>query len=344
MRNLITIRTIDRILPIEGADAIETAVVGGWTSVVRKDDGFKEGDKVLYCEIDTFLPEGNPTWDHLMRSGVKTVRDPEGREVRGHVLRTVKLRGQVSQGLILRIGFGLNENSTQKEINETFNNLGVMKYEAPLPPGSGSIVGPFDSGVRKTDSERVQNLTDEFLASLDPSEWVATEKIDGTSTTYIKKNGKLHSYSRNWEVDKNSLQARLADHMRIGPEGKTLEEFLPDGVVLQGEIFGPGIQGNPLQVDSVGFAIFSSVGVEEHPEVIEFVQSHKVPELELTLPRTVSEAVRQADNLMSRIVPVRQAEGIVWWNRNTKSYRELGDRPNFKAINNTFLVQQGKKS
>lgn len=96
-RKLVTIRTIDAIGPIEGADAIEVATIGGWNVVVKKNE-VKVGDKVFYFEIDSFLPDGNPAWQFLV--------DKQGRTFEGklgHRLRTVKLRGTTSQGLVLRL-------------------------------------------------------------------------------------------------------------------------------------------------------------------------------------------------------------------------------------------------
>src|SRR5277367_4813561 len=96
-RKLVTIRQINSINPIPGADAIEVASIEGWRVVVKKGQ-FHIGDYGVYFEIDSFLPENDPRarYAFLMKSGL---REFEG--VRGHKLRTVKLRGQISQGLVL---------------------------------------------------------------------------------------------------------------------------------------------------------------------------------------------------------------------------------------------------
>ena len=56
MRKLATVRRIDNILPIAGADAIECAVVGGWKVVVKKGE-YQVGDLGIYCEIDSWIPQ-----------------------------------------------------------------------------------------------------------------------------------------------------------------------------------------------------------------------------------------------------------------------------------------------
>ena len=103
MRKLATIQKIKEILPIEGADAIELAIVNGWKVVVGKNVEHKEGDYVIYCEIDSFLPI-KEEFEFLRKSSYKKMAD--GTE--GFRLRTIKLRGQVSQGLIIPINVQLN--------------------------------------------------------------------------------------------------------------------------------------------------------------------------------------------------------------------------------------------
>jgi len=88
MRNLATIQTITALDPIDGADSIVRATVLGWHVVVKKDE-FKVGDKCVYIEIDSIVPKENPVFGFL--------------ESRKYRVRTIKLRGQISQGLCIRI-------------------------------------------------------------------------------------------------------------------------------------------------------------------------------------------------------------------------------------------------
>lgn len=178
MRNIVQIKQIDSIDPIENADAIEVAHIGGWNIVVKKNE-FAVGDSILYFEIDSFLPGDVPEFEFLLPRGKKTAFSPiRQADVIGHVLKTAKLRGTVSQGLALPLAWGLTPESTQNDVDAVMEALGVFKWEPPVPVG-GEMVGPFPYNARKTDSERVQNLSDAFLASLNKDEWVATEKIDG---------------------------------------------------------------------------------------------------------------------------------------------------------------------
>jgi RNA ligase (TIGR02306 family) len=96
MRKMATIRKIDALRPIVGADAIECAIVGGWTCVVKKGE-YTAGDLAVYCEIDSWIP--HEVAPFLSRGNFPHVYN----EVKGERLRTVKLRGTTSQGLLLKL-------------------------------------------------------------------------------------------------------------------------------------------------------------------------------------------------------------------------------------------------
>jgi len=340
LRKLVTISQVSEIVPMD-ADAIIGYRVRGWI-VVDSKGKYEVGEHVIYLEPDAFLPVSVPEFAFLESRGVKeTVHN--GLDVRGHVLKTIKLRGQISQGLILPLQFGLTPDSTQEEISETFANLGVFKYEPPLPTGSGEQIAPFPSHfARKTDSERVQNVSDEWLQSLDPSEWFASEKIDGTSATFWKVDGELHVAGRNWELspEGDHPHARLARELN-------LREIMPEGSVVQGEIYGEGIQKNPLKVNGLHLAVFwhgFSHPVEENDATRvfhEWAHEHSTPVVDLIFPRTVNEAIEQTMKMKSLVNPNVLAEGVVWWNKNEKHYAEIGDRPNFKSINSAYLLKHG---
>lgn len=340
LRKLVTISQISEIVPMD-ADAIIGYRVRGWV-VVDSKDKYQLGDHVIYFEPDAFLPVDVPEFAFLEARGVKEALH-EGENVRGHVLRTIKLRGQISQGLILPLSFGLTADSTQDEITETFSKLGVFKYEPPLPTGGGEQIAPFPARfARKTDSERVQNVSDEWLQSLDPSEWFASEKIDGTSATFWKVDGEIHVAGRNWELstEGDHPHARLARELN-------LQEIMPDNSVVQGEIYGEGIQKNPLKVNGLHLAVFwhgFSRPVEEGDETRAFhkwAEEHSTPLVDLPFPRTVLEAIEQTTKMKSLVNPKVLAEGVVWWNKSERNYAEIGDRPNFKSINSAYLLKHG---
>jgi hypothetical protein len=186
-RKLASFRIVDSIEPIPGADAIELAVVGGWKVVTKKGE-FQPGDPCVYFEIDSFMPDGVPAWQFLVD---KSPRMQSG--ICGHRLRTIKLRGQISQGLILKISefpvleqilnptltlardiedpayncwFGLHEYEAALSPQDLILNdvLNIVKWDPPLPAQlQGLAEGLFPSWIRKTDQERAQNLKDEIF-------------------------------------------------------------------------------------------------------------------------------------------------------------------------------------
>ena len=145
-RKLASIKKINNIQPIEGADMIELAVVDGWKVVVAKNVGHKIGDMVIYCEIDSFLPI-KEEFEFLRKSSYRKLVD--GTE--GFRLKTIKLRGQISQGLILPISVVEYTNVGFEVGMDVTNLLGVTKYEPPIPAElSGKVKGLFPSFLRKT--------------------------------------------------------------------------------------------------------------------------------------------------------------------------------------------------
>jgi hypothetical protein len=170
-RKLATVRRIAAIDPIEGADKIVCVTVDGWKLVSAKENGFQVGDLVIYFEIDSFLPV-REEFEWLRKSSFKTV--PGLGE--GFRIKTIKLRGQVSQGLIVPLDDFLQKTEDGKYFYTyefdgqpvTFviedagvdltEFLGVKKYEKPIPANmAGRTKGNFPSFIRKTDEERIQN-------------------------------------------------------------------------------------------------------------------------------------------------------------------------------------------
>lgn len=278
MRKLVTIRTISNISPIDGADAIEVATVDGWQVVVKKGE-FNVGDECCYFEIDSFLPDGNPAWQFLVD---KQPREFEGK--RGHRLRSIKLRGQLSQGFIVPLnalegqgatslsGILFNLEVEAKIAGLPFNKfnvdlshyLGVVKWEAPIPAElAGQVEGPFPSFIPKTDQERCQNLINEiFIENLD-SDYEVSMKLDGTSCTIYHNNGKFGVCSRNWELkindeNKHNTLVRIAHDTLLNAELPKLGNY-----AIQGELMGPGIQGNREGLKQHELFVFDVYNIDE---------------------------------------------------------------------------------
>ncbi|MEZ6089096.1 MAG: hypothetical protein R3C05_13925 [Pirellulaceae bacterium] len=142
---------------------------------MRDEEGeFAAGDAVIYCEIDSFLPVRDE-FEFLRKSSLKVMDNREGFR-----LRTVKLRGQISQGLLLDPSILGRDYSVGEDVTE---ELGIVKYEAPIPAClGGEVIGGFPAFIAKTDEERIQNLAADF-DSFRKLAFYVSEKIDGTSFT-----------------------------------------------------------------------------------------------------------------------------------------------------------------
>jgi RNA ligase (TIGR02306 family) len=246
MRKLVTRRIVNEILPIPNSDNLEHAVTGGWKVVVKKNE-FKAGDPCWYIEIDAFLPDGNPAWQFLVDKQPMTMNDRKG-----HRLRTVKLRGAISQGLVLSVDA---LNSEGHELEDYAEFFGVVLYEPPIPTQlAGQIAGPWPSNVPHTDQERSANLVDQIFspAGLERP-YLVTIKLDGTSMTvfsFINESGEFDvgvcSRRMNLKVSEDSNNTLVKLYLNSGIREYLESEYkqVSHLLAIQGELMGPGIQGN----------------------------------------------------------------------------------------------------
>src|ERR1700744_3519324 len=122
MRKLASIQMIRSLEPIEGADAIEKATVLGWQLVVKKGE-FRVGDLCIYCEIDSVMPD-RPEFEFLRPRGMR--------------IKTIRLRGQVSQGICLPVSI-LPAGTVLEENIDCTDILEITKYEPPIPACLGGV-------------------------------------------------------------------------------------------------------------------------------------------------------------------------------------------------------------
>ena len=347
MRKLATIKVIDEILPIEGADKIELVKIGGWNVVTAKDVGHKVGDSVVYCEIDSFLPI-EPEFEFLRKSSFKRMGDQEGFR-----LKTIKLRGQVSQGLVIplidaiNVMLRRNPRSSLPIVSSVGDDctelLGIVKYEPPIPAQlAGLVRGNFPSFIKKTDEERIQNLHYQFLRWREEGvPFYITEKLDGSSATFYMKDGEFGVCSRNLdltETEGNSFWA-VARKLKLEEKLKSLGRNLS----LQGELIGEGIQGNRYGIKGQDVRFFNvfdidqfkRVSREEFFDIMDTLKLDTVPYLDLPyfLPETMSELIEFAE-AKSQLNQKAEREGIV--------LRTADNDISFKVISNKFLLKGGE--
>ena len=253
MRKMATIRKIDALRPIPGADAIECAIVGGWTCVVKKGE-YVAGDLAIYCEIDSWIPyEVAP---FLSRGNFPHVYN----EVKGERLRTVKLRGQLSQGLLLPLSvIPFASYIPDDDVSEL---LGIVKYEAPIPASlAGEVKGMFPSRIPKTDQERIQNLSTELEEwKAEKLTWEVTEKLDGSSMTVYIIDGEVGVCSRNLDLKPNKDNSLWATAYKNEIDVKLIQSL--SNLAIQGELVGNGIQDNIYKMRDHEFYVYDIYDID----------------------------------------------------------------------------------
>lgn len=349
MRKLASVQTITATEPIPNADAIVRARILGWWVVVKKGE-FAPGDRVVYCEIDSLLPE-RPEFEFLRPSSFKpavldgdTVTMPAGFRI-----KTVRLRGQVSQGICFPLGI-LPADAPTEEGADVTDILGIRKWEPPPPVGmKGRVKGPFPGFLPKTDETRVQVL-EPVLARHRDKTFRITEKLDGTSFSAFLRDGEFGICSRNlWldETDESNVLARVAKRLDLAGKLAAIRERHGFQPAIQGEVIGPGVQGNKYALATHELRIFNLLDLDASAliddrrarEILADLGLACVPLLgEMVLGHTVDELVAMSVGT-SVLNEKAQREGIVLRPAVEEFDPDLGGRLSFKAINPQFLLK-----
>lgn len=354
-RKLASIRRVAEVLPIEGADNIEIVMVDGWQMITQKSNGFKPGSLVVFFEIDSFLPI-RPEFEFLRKSGFRSTTNLGD----GFRLRTMKLRGVVSQGLVLPVDSipEFNEWCWQSVADavdvdgayDVTSTLGVQLYEKPIPAQlAGRVRGNFPMFIRKTDQERIQNVTMRTLERHSDDEFEVTLKLDGSSFTTYHNLGQVGVCSRNWDLDINDPENAGNSFIRVEAKYHLLERLAATGlnVAIQGELMGPGVQHNReglLDLDLYVFDVYDidqqkymSVADRRYFLMTYFpdlkwapaYDNYKFPRNRLSWTEVKKQLLEMAEgpSLNNQV-----REGLV--------FKSLDGQFSFKAISNTFLLKE----
>ena len=347
MRKLATIRRIDEITPIEGADAIECAVVDGWKVVVKKNE-FSVGDLAVYCEIDSWIP-------FALAPFLSKGNEPrEYNGVKGERLRTVRLRGQISQGLLLPYNIlnGLIDLSdfAYPEIGlDVTEELEVQKWEAPIPAQlAGQARGNFPTAVPKTDQERIQNLKKELEKWKEKGlTFEVTEKLEGSSCTMYLPSDEEESFevcSRNLSLKQNADNSFWKAAIAYDVEAK-MRAAGYRGLAIQGELIGEGIQGNIYALRGQDFYVYdiynTIAGVylssEDRLRVCKTLGLNHTPVIEVAwtiVDKSIEGILAEAEG-KSQLNNKQEREGLVF---------KCVENPqiSFKAISNKYLIKNNQ--
>jgi len=248
IRKLATIRKIEEVKPIPEADKICAYRVDDWW-VVDSINKYQVNDLVIYCEVDSWIP-------HELAPFLSKGQEPrEYNGVKGERLKTIRLRGQVSQGLLLPI-----ELTFWRDIGtDLTESLGIQKWEPPIPAQlQGTMKGNFPHFIPKTDQERCQNLRKDIFETYKDNIYEVTLKLDGSSTTIYVKDGEVGVCSRNIDLKETEGNS----FWKVSREQNIIEPLLElskekgEEYAIQGELIGEGIQGNPEKLKGKLFYLF----------------------------------------------------------------------------------------
>lgn len=352
MRKLASIQQINDIQPIEGKDRIVLATVEGWKVIVTKD--FNIGDKVVYIEIDSVLPE-KPEFEFLRSKNFR--------------IKTMKMGGAISQGICFPLSI-LPEKYRDCEIGEDVTSvIGVTQYEPTMDKEPAvkdkkskkypaflmrfawfrKLVlpkprkGGFPSFISKTDEERIQNMP--WIIN-DKREWIATEKVDGQSGSFclVRHKGLFRDRfeyivcSRNLRIfhPDGSSYWRVSEKYQIE---NALKNMIGDRdwIAIQGECIGPKIQKNKYGRDDYELYVFNLIyptGRVDSVRAKSICENHGlnfVPIIKIgyILPNSVDEILEYADGQSALADTMR--EGIVFRSKDCKL--------SFKAVSPKFLLR-----
>lgn len=373
-RKLASVQKIKAIKPIEGADKIEIVQVLNWDCVAKKGE-YQVGDTVIYFEIDSLLPD-IPMLEWLKGSSWS-------QKLNKYKISTHKFRGQISQGLVMPIKDlkelynQINDNNgiaypidimAPTEGTDLTELLNVEKYEPPVSNGSLGDLIHHEWYIPKTDEERIQVCAADVLPTYMNSEqgdWYSSIKLDGTSCTAGLFDDAFLIGGRNqFYKDENMYTTTVNKYFKNGAKEKFENYKAINGVYVafQGELCGPGIQGNKLGLKEKEWFIFnafvSKTGKNgsyvkcdllymlklceefglKHVPLIDAEDKFKF-DPEETVDNTVEKLLKYVDDIKYRkyftdAAPNQIAEGVV--------FRTEDMTYSFKVVSNKYLLKGGE--
>lgn len=369
MRKLVTIRKIDKILPIKNKDRIMQAIVDGWSVIVKKDE-FKEGDLCIFFEIDSFLPI-EERYSFLE----KTRKTYKGKD--GYRLKTMKMSGVISQGLALPLHTFKDKlvSIEEKEGTDVTEQLKVIKYDVAevsstqggLKPGNTQ--GKFPSFIPKTDQERIQNLT-HYFESMKDLRFEETLKLDGSSMTCYKTStslNKVQKYinlvlepltswfnttvfkpkvhfgvcSRNLELKRSSKDS--ISNFWAAAIKYEIEDKLPVGYAIQGELIGPSIQSNHEKVEDLEYYVFDVYDINKGVYLLpderrKFCETYNIPHVPVANKNIqIFKEHKNIESLLKSVEGQSMNPGTISEGRVYKCI--TNPSLTFKAISNKYLLK-----
>ena len=342
-RKLASLQTVLAVEPIANADAIELVRINGWQCVTKKGE-FVSGDTGVFFEIDA-VPPDDARFRFLWTPRTALLGDEPTPRPDKFRIRTMRLRGALSQGLFLSLTAFPEIVGIPTAGDDLTEMLGVGKYEPPAPVGMGDYRAPFPPMVPKTDEMRVQSVP-AVLNELRGLPYAATLKYDGTSATYATdpRTGEFHVASRNLSLkDGNNPYWNMARRHDIESVLRRTPNY-----AMQGEIVGVGIQKNPLALKEVALFVFNVYDMTraaylDHDAARTFCAENG---LDMVATVETGESFSHTQESLLSLAEGKypgtknEREGIVIRPLTETFSVTLGGRLSFKAISNRYLLAE----
>jgi RNA ligase (TIGR02306 family) len=379
-RKLARIVLIDSLHPIDGADRIELAMVGGWQVVVQK-GLYVPGSKAVYFEIDSLLPLDYPAFASMSSLSSKLQFVIDGKQyVR---IKTMKLRKQLSQGFCIPLqDAGIVTVSSVKVDDDMTKKLGIIKYEAQaekdsIAGGTGVKTGTsalgFPRFIPKTDQTRLQNIPVQFAQARDKGElFEKSFKLDGSSLTVFMKDKVLGCASRNvgfrLQTQNKGFVQVLKDYVqRVKQRGslfvKVATQYKADdnhftqaardsgaftalvlagkNIAIQGELVGPAIQKNFEGVDKNTFFVYDVYDIDAQAYLLPQARQEFCDRHQLQhVPLGSPHAVTLPVDVEAALVDADGPSGLNGKYREGFVYKSMSRDFSFKVVSNTYLLKE----
>lgn len=327
MRKMASVQRVLEKKSIVGADLIEAYRVNGWW-VVDKKGAYEVGDLVVYCEVDSWIPH---TLAPFLTKPGHYPREYLG--VEGERLRTVKLKGQLSQGLLLPL---VEDNS---EEGQDFSEiLGITKWEDTRYMANMDARGNFPDFIPKTDQERVQNL-DRTLEKYFGQSFEVTVKRDGSSLTAFVNGEESGVCSRNVNLKETEDSAFWAAANSLS----LIPKILSTGrnLALQGELMSQKIQGNYEKVQGIEWNCFDIYDIDTQAYLLPKERRELCKQLSIPHIKVVEEDFVLCHNV-DQLLEMAEGPGVnPGVKREWLVFKSNEATFSFKAISNSYLLKHG---
>lgn len=344
-RKLATVQRIAEIKDIEGADRIQAYRINGWWVVGQKGE-YSEGDLVVFCEVDSWIPTDLAPF----LSKGKEPKEFEG--IKGERLRTIRLKKQLSQGLILPFSILpaiVHHNGTNtSEGADVTEILGIKKWEKPINPQlAGMMKGNFPSFIPKTDQERIQNISQQTIDSWIQQglTWEVTEKLHGSSMTVYFNQGDYGVCSRNVDLkfDMNNTFWKIAVETQVLTRMMQYCMVGRRNLAIQGELIGEGINGNQYGLCGHEFRIFDIFDIDKQEYLSPTDRSCLVERFE-EVPMYAPAMYLQEGTTSSAILALAEGKSDLNGSEREGLVFKCNEDPSisFKVVSNKWLLGGGE--